>query len=104
MRKRPCALCGVTPARWNEPGTARQPSAMGFQLRVLEERVAELERGDVTLGGLRRKLLSMCAMCQELMLDLDRPELEPELVERLKYRIELLRRQVSVPLTGTDGQ
>lgn len=104
MQKLPCALCGVTPACWNEPGTARYPGLASLQLSGLEERVAELERGDATLEALRRELLSMCAMCQELLLDLDRPDLQPELVDRLRYRIDLLRRQVATPLTGTDGQ
>lgn len=65
--------------------------------------MAELERGEVTLGALHQRLLSMCAMCQELLIDLDEPSLQPELVDRLRYRIGLLRRQVAALRTGTDG-
>jgi hypothetical protein len=83
---------------------ARHPNVTPLQLNGLIERVTELERGETTLEVLRRDLLSMCAMCQELMLDLDQPGAQPELIDRLEYRIDLLRRLVDEAQTGTDGQ
>lgn len=86
----PCFLCGSLPGRWNEPAAAKHPGEARLQMEALRRRCVELERGEVQLGALREQLLDMCAMCQEVIMDLDRDEQAPELIERITYLVHRL--------------
>jgi hypothetical protein len=90
----PCVLCGAPPARWNEPASAEDPEAACEQVASLERCLAAIEAGRVDVRQLHRDMLRMCAMCQEVVLDADRPEMKGEVVRRLRFRIDALRRLV----------
>ncbi len=93
----PCWFCTAPRGRWNEPGSAEHPELAAAQLRALERWLEELERGRVTAACLHAELLRMCAMCQEVVADAGVGASAEELEGRLRFRIERLRTELSMP-------
>lgn len=92
MRGAPCVLCGAPPARWNEPASAEHPEAASAQADALESARERIERGELDVATLHHEMLRMCAMCQEIVLDADRPEMTREVLGRIRFHVGALRR------------
>lgn len=90
-----CYLCGAPPGPWNEPALAAHPSAAAGQLRALEERVRDLEQGRTSAMELYHHLLAMCSMCQEVVADVGQGTAERDVLARLRFRIDRLRKQAA---------
>ncbi|WP_437776451.1 hypothetical protein [Sorangium sp. So ce1097] len=86
-----CFLCGAKSARWNEPAAAGDPAQAGRETEGLARRLDELRGGRCTPEGLRSHLLEMCAMCQEVLMDVGEGATKEEVISRLEYRVARLR-------------
>ncbi|WP_438015191.1 hypothetical protein WMF18_30495 [Sorangium sp. So ce315] len=84
-----CFLCEARSARWNEPAAAGDPAQAGRETEGLARRLDELRGGRCTPEGLRSHLLEMCAMCQEVLIDVGATK--EEVISRLEYRVARLR-------------
>jgi hypothetical protein len=88
----PCVLCGTPPARWNEPASAEHPEVANAQADALDRARERIERGELDVTSLHHDMLRMCAMCQEIVLDADRPEMTREVLGRIRFHVGALRR------------
>lgn len=89
----PCFLCDTVPSRWNDPGIADHPERASSEMAALSRRAADLESDRTTPAELHHHLLEMCAMCQEVMMDAGEGASKEEVLERLAFRIERLRKE-----------
>jgi len=84
-------MCETQPGRWNQPASAEHVEAAAAESTMLERRLCELEHGIVTPDELHERMLAMCAMCQEIVGDVESGRPNPQLYERLRFRIDRLR-------------
>jgi len=89
----PCYLCETPASRWNDPAIAEDPAKATAELRGLSKHLEELVRGRTTPAELRQHLLQMCAMCQEVVMDVG--VTKQEVIDRLAFRIARLSDQAA---------
>ena len=91
MLQKLCPMCETSPGRWNQPAPAEHPEAAVAECAALERRLQELDRGLVTPERLYACKLAMCAMCQEIVRDVEQGRPNPQVGERIRFRIARLR-------------
>ena len=88
----PCFMCETTPGPWNAPAVAVDPAKAYAEMEGLRRRLVEIENGRTTPEELHSHLLQMCAMCQEIVMDVGEGSSREEFVSRLEFRIARLRK------------
>ncbi|WP_437306443.1 hypothetical protein [Sorangium sp. So ce388] len=85
-----CFMCETTPGRWNDPAIAVDPGQAYAEMEALVRRLVELKNGRTTPEELQSHMLQMCAMCQEIVMDVGEGVSREEIVSRIEFRITRL--------------
>lgn len=94
-----CPICGAILGLSQLEGPANDPASLCSQVENLQQRLDEIERGNIDAAQVQQQMAQMCPMCRGMLGGLsgtaDRSELEwriQEEIQRLEERAATLER------------